>query len=164
MKTSNALALFACLSAYSAAAAADPALQEVGAKAFVEAGLKDPSSAQYRGLTHYSDGVVCGEYNAKNSYGGYTGYSWFIYSVVEYRFSSMNADARDVRILCKNGSPAKFALHALLPVTRQLTDLEYKCRDQIYRPTGTDNCQAGHDLVAQYKTMYPNTFVPKFNP
>lgn len=43
--------------------------------------LKDPSSAQFRNvrLVSYSDGrVVCGEINAKNSYGAYVGFSAFM--------------------------------------------------------------------------------------
>lgn len=42
--------------------------------------LKDPSSAQYQNVTVYKYGVVCGEINAKNSMGGYTGFTRFIYT------------------------------------------------------------------------------------
>lgn len=45
--------------------------------------LKDPSSLQIRNL-HESksqpQNILCGEYNAKNSFGGYVGYSKFIAS------------------------------------------------------------------------------------
>jgi hypothetical protein len=43
--------------------------------------LKDPSSAQFEQirLVDYQDGkVVCGEVNAKNSYGGYVGFRPFV--------------------------------------------------------------------------------------
>lgn len=44
--------------------------------------LKDPASAQYRNV-RVSDVLptyVCGEINAKNSYGGYVGFTPFYYS------------------------------------------------------------------------------------
>ena len=50
------------------------------AKALVVADFKDPASAQFRDITTGTlDGVVyvCGEVNARNSYGGYTGFSPF---------------------------------------------------------------------------------------
>ena len=39
--------------------------------------LKDPDSARIR-LTNPNPGVYCGQYNAKNSYGGYVGYKPFM--------------------------------------------------------------------------------------
>jgi len=54
------------------------------AKDAVKATLKDPESAQFRNLYTKSwtgkaspDDAVCGEVNAKNSYGGYTGFTRF---------------------------------------------------------------------------------------
>lgn len=47
-------------------------------KASIRAGLKDPLSAQFRGVFVKRDLYVCGEVNAKNSYGGYVGYQRFI--------------------------------------------------------------------------------------
>ena len=47
--------------------------------------LKDPESAQFRKFRKVSDGEICGEVNAKNSYGGYTGFSAFIYFVKDDR-------------------------------------------------------------------------------
>jgi len=47
----------------------------------VAARLRDPSSAQFRGVqTHHNSGlpIVCGEVNAKNGFGGYAGYERFI--------------------------------------------------------------------------------------
>ncbi|MDH0520842.1 hypothetical protein [Achromobacter xylosoxidans] len=43
------------------------------AKDFVLATLKDPDSAKFRNQKSF-----CGEVNAKNSYGGYTGFKRFI--------------------------------------------------------------------------------------
>lgn len=43
--------------------------------------LKDADSARYRNVAFYSGGgtpVVCGEVNARNSFGGYSGYERFI--------------------------------------------------------------------------------------
>jgi hypothetical protein len=45
--------------------------------------LKDPSSAQFRNVrlvTFGSGKVICGEVNAKNSYGGYVGFKRFVAS------------------------------------------------------------------------------------
>ena len=50
--------------------------------ASAKAKLKDPGSAQFRGVYYHSgsDGipVTCGEVNSKNSFGGYGGYQKFI--------------------------------------------------------------------------------------
>lgn len=61
---------------------------EQGEEKAIEAGsdsvrgmLKDPSSAMFRNLKvqPYLNGhVLCGEYNAKNSYGGYVGFKPFV--------------------------------------------------------------------------------------
>ena len=40
--------------------------------------LMDPSSAQFRNVKVIKGDYVCGEINAKNSYGAYTGYRWFM--------------------------------------------------------------------------------------
>lgn len=47
--------------------------------------MKDPESAKFRGTrtyrTKYGDQIVCGEYDAKNSYGGYNGYDTYYFRV-----------------------------------------------------------------------------------
>ena len=51
------------------------------AKAAVVSVLKDPGSAQFQNVfitTPRQGMAVCGEINAKNSYGGYTGFQYFI--------------------------------------------------------------------------------------
>lgn len=52
---------------------------ELGKKAAADM-LKDPGSAQFRNVRlqpHLQGAVVCGEINAKNSYGGYVGFTRF---------------------------------------------------------------------------------------
>lgn len=46
--------------------------------ALVHAELKDPSSAQFQWLPIAKSGIYCGRVNAKNSYGGYTGFRPFV--------------------------------------------------------------------------------------
>lgn len=61
-------------------ARADDALLLESAKRVAVIGLKDPSSAQFRNLEVRKAGksmAVCGEINAKNSYGGYVGFVKF---------------------------------------------------------------------------------------
>lgn len=58
-------------------AANEAAMQEIKmqrlAREFVSKNLKDPSSAEFRNQSR-----LCGEVNAKNSFGGYTGFRRFI--------------------------------------------------------------------------------------
>lgn len=50
---------------------------EIG-KGKIAGKFRDPSSAQFRGVTRVTEGdMVCGEVNAKNSYGGYVGFHRF---------------------------------------------------------------------------------------
>lgn len=50
------------------------------AKARIVSMLKDPASVQWKDV-RWSDGAdgVCGYYNAKNSFGGYTGFKYFFF-------------------------------------------------------------------------------------
>lgn len=56
----------------------------VAAERAVRASLKDPDSAQFKGVranyTEEFDVVACGQVNAKNELGGYTGFKRFISS------------------------------------------------------------------------------------
>lgn len=55
--------------------------QIAAVEAGVRDGLKDQQSAQFRGIKAGQNGgsvTVCGEVNARNSYGGYAGFSPFI--------------------------------------------------------------------------------------
>jgi len=47
-------------------------------KAAILANLKDPDSAKFKGLFTARDTFLCGEVNAKNSMGGYTGFQRFV--------------------------------------------------------------------------------------
>ena len=47
------------------------------AKKLIESDLVDPTSAEYREVKTYVDGTVCGETNAKNRMGGYSGFERF---------------------------------------------------------------------------------------
>jgi len=64
------------------------------AKQELESTLKDPLSIQYRNITKNQQGSVCGEYNAKNSNGGYVGFKYFMYengALVNNRMNEMEA-------------------------------------------------------------------------
>ena len=73
--------------------------------------LKDPSSAQFRNVrleVYGSRQVICGEINAKNSYGGYVGFKRFVASPYQslYEFTSSDKLANDrsnvaMKIACK---------------------------------------------------------------
>lgn len=52
---------------------------DIEAKAAIISTLKDPESVQFRGISRTPAGDICGEYNAKNSYGGYAGFEPFMY-------------------------------------------------------------------------------------
>lgn len=59
------------------------ALWIIRSKDGIKAKLKDPDSAEFRNVHYYSGSggpVVCGEVNAKNSYGGYNGFEPFVAS------------------------------------------------------------------------------------
>jgi hypothetical protein len=64
------------------------------AKAAVQAGLRDPDSAQFRDVVVYGTSnkrTVCGSVNAKNGYGGYTGYYPFMYEELTKKVSSIGS-------------------------------------------------------------------------
>ena len=55
----------------------DPSIAE--AKTNIKLNLKDPDSAIFRNHIDTRQKIVCGEVNAKNSFGGFIGYRSFIY-------------------------------------------------------------------------------------
>lgn len=71
------IAIACCLAWTSVIAAPSNAKLIVQAKESVTKKLKDPESARFRGVFVMRDSV-CGEVNAKNSYGGYIGFKRFI--------------------------------------------------------------------------------------
>lgn len=79
------LPLLVAASAHRAKPHPDPSAAFIAAaRAAVADGLKDPAAAQFRNLSAVTDGAglrkVCGEVNAKNSYGGYIGFQAFAYA------------------------------------------------------------------------------------
>lgn len=85
-----------------AGAANRPSNPISSAKIAVLAVLKDPSSAQFRNIyiSKKTDDVVCGEVNAKNSYGGYNGFKTFIVTLA----------TKSVFILDRVGNPQEQVL------------------------------------------------------
>jgi hypothetical protein len=68
----------------------------------VRSRLKDPDSAEFRNVGYYSGGeegasAVCGEVNAKNSFGGFTGFERFV------------ALGKDIAFLESDVAPSEFA-------------------------------------------------------
>lgn len=66
------------------------------AKEVVARDLKDPSSAQFRNLRTSTvlPGYVCGEMNAKNSFGGYVGFISFYYKDSDGKVLLLDPDDR----------------------------------------------------------------------
>lgn len=74
------LAIAAVLVSTSIACFAEPQNESEAiesAKQRILSDLKDPDSTRFRNVREFENGAVCGEYNAKNSYGGYVGYKHF---------------------------------------------------------------------------------------
>lgn len=76
-----------------ALATEDPKVAQ--AKSALEAELVDPMSAVYRSITVSPRGV-CGEYNAKNKFGGYNGFKWFGWTEATGRLSFAEQAPRGV--------------------------------------------------------------------
>lgn len=76
------------------------------AKKAVEERLIDPDSVKYKNVTSYSEGIVCGDVNAKNKMGGYVGYQAFIYYGIEPNRENTRVDldpsADDIQLWCNN--------------------------------------------------------------
>jgi hypothetical protein len=66
------------------------------AKAAISRPLKDPESLKIRNIAGYrtqlGDQIICGEYDAKNSFGGYTGYSTFYVRLRDRVVKSVHQD------------------------------------------------------------------------
>lgn len=76
------------------------------AKKALQNRLKDTQSAQFKSLfRNYKTGVICGFVNAKNGFGGYTGYKRFVGgNGVAFFQSDMKSRAEFVNVwnkLCK---------------------------------------------------------------
>ena len=71
--------------------------------------LKDPESVRWRQAKVASNGNVCIEVNAKNSYGGYTGFQLYHYNARENRmfdneFGFASAFCRERRLAMPNAA------------------------------------------------------------
>ena len=99
------------VASYSASVKADLAKEtpqqivEKGKKTIADI-LKDPESAQFRKvrLVQYLDGaVVCGEINAKNSYGGYVGFSDFVGGTNSATMRNSDGEYPDITAVANTG-------------------------------------------------------------
>ncbi|MEP0189758.1 MAG: hypothetical protein ABJP70_01220 [Erythrobacter sp.] len=66
----------------------------------VRSRLKDPDSAEFRNVGYYSGGsegasAVCGEVNAKNSFGGFTGFERFVALGEDIAFLESDVEASE---------------------------------------------------------------------
>lgn len=116
------------------------------------AGMKDPDSAQFRNLKKFSQGVVCGEYNAKNGDGAYIGYRVFISSYSRQNFIELqSATQQDAEILCTN-VPDKFAAHARLELARLMA----LCKASPAEAA----CADAERALLEFKAKYPEQPAP----
>ncbi len=117
----TAALILAAAAAAATATAQEPYSEEIAAvKALIERQLKDPASAQYRDVRAFDQTgtvMVCGDVNAKNSYGGYTGFEGFVFWNDKLTFPGGNNDIvsmhqrKFVKLLC-DGKPAKTTTEA----------------------------------------------------
>jgi hypothetical protein len=85
--------LVLCLNSQ-AQSADDPIMAK--ARTAVTKNLKDPISARFEGVVK-RPGAVCGFVNAKNSMGGYTGRTMFVYLIKENRAYVLEVNALGVQ-------------------------------------------------------------------
>lgn len=76
------------------------------ARSAVKQQLNDPSSAEFRNEKVYHDVrglVVCGEVNAKNRFGGYTGYKPYVVDALNsVPSANLSAESEmDIKITCQ---------------------------------------------------------------
>lgn len=91
------LALALLLAAPIASSADDPAQFEAAKRAVI-ARLKDPDSAQFRNLRIGKGDIVCGEVNARNSYGGMTGFQPFFATAESADIVTGDGDGAEARL------------------------------------------------------------------
>lgn len=75
-------------------------------KSAVAASLKDPDSAKFRNtrlVAHLQGAVVCGEVNAKNSYGGYSGFTRFAAGVQAATLEDKSSRYQDINAAANAG-------------------------------------------------------------
>lgn len=116
------------------------------AKEVIEKDLKDPGSVEYRNILEYSDSIVCGEYNAKNGYGAYVGYTEFIFY---YGSVVTNPSFSDSELLCSN-NPKKIYIYQYLRAERL-------CKGSRIESKA---CQLKEEAVIRFREKYPNDPLP----
>lgn len=96
------------------------------AKALLERTLVDPASVQYRDVKDVPGAGVCGQFNARNSYGGYAGFMGFAWRAGETSIATdeyyLGPNVRDDRMARAHafedlGCPSE--LDILLRIERQ---------------------------------------------
>lgn len=65
------------------------------AKAAVAESLRDPSSAEFRGIRRVGKNVICGEVNGRTVFGGYAGFRRFAAIIVDGKAHGMIASPDD---------------------------------------------------------------------
>jgi len=133
----------------------------------LESELKDPSSVQFRNVTivrkKSGSKSVCGEYNAKNSYGGYVGFKRFVALNSNPFLVKTDVDDENWIMLCMtdeqegrlNAAKGRFAAKqeadkAEVRQTRR-ENIERNCAEkrQAIEETGGPDVQAKKDELAQ---------------
>ena len=79
------------------------------AKKAIESRVADPAGVQYKEVTAYSEGVVCGELNQKNSTGGYDGFKDFIYNGMDEGLLNLDPSPSERSILCNNNAKKRIS-------------------------------------------------------
>lgn len=79
MKRGMAARLMVAL-AVAAVSACGNSARITAAEEAVRSRMKDPGSVQFKTIKVAKTGAVCGDFNAKNSYGAYVGFNMFAYT------------------------------------------------------------------------------------
>jgi len=118
------------------------------AKDGLEKRLKDPDSVKYRNVQEYSENVVCGEYNAKNSYGAYGGYETFIWrnGGLDTKYSYQKE-----KLLCSN-DPNKMYIYGYISLTKVCSE------------TGkNEHCKLAKYFADEYTKHNPESRLPSLS-
>lgn len=116
--------------------------------------LVDPESAQFRDEIRIGKSVLCGEVNAKNRMGGYTGFKKFVRTQEFFhvegtdlsRFSSKDGKSTEDVIA---GLDAKISIQELqiknkeagLPYTLSKSEVEELIQKKLFDKTWNENCK-----------------------
>lgn len=130
--------------------------------------LKNPQSARFRNEVIYDNQIVnstvlCGEINAHNSYGAYTGYTPFV--TYKNKTVSVNTNNKGlVSILCKNTSIDEYPGASVstqdpsLALARNLVKLQLKFPDMaIFKDDSLINEHVKNSACGKVNYPYPTT-------